>query len=189
MTIEPPLPEEIVVDAEITLRPGFKTPPETVHALVHRNLEHIGEFLSWAQPDYDLEGVREFQRLKCEQWSETAEQGYSIFFRGGYVGSVGIRGFDSPVSAVSIGYWLSAHAQGNGVMTRSVEALVRMAFERYDMNQVIIRAAPTNRRSRAIPERLGFVEVGTERQMAKNAKGELLDLVNYSLLRSEWEAG
>lgn len=186
MSIEPPLPDEIEVDAEITLRRGFDTPPEQVHALVQRNLGHLGEFLSWAVPEYDLERVKAFQQVKREAWNESAEQGYSIYFRDEYVGSVGMRGFDSPVRATSIGYWLSEHAQGNGVMTRSVSALIRMGFERYGLNQVIIRAAPTNRRSRAIPERLGFTETGTERQMAKNAKCELLDLVTYSLLRSEW---
>lgn len=98
-----------------------------------------------------------------------------------------MRGLDSAVRAVSIGYWLAQDAQGRGVMTRCVSALIRMAFETYAMNQVIIRAAPENTRSRAIPERLGFKRMGIERQMSMNAAGDLLDLVSYSLLRSEWD--
>ena len=102
-------------------------------------------------------------------------------------GAIEIRGFESPVRAVSIGYWLSKDVQGRGVITRCVTALIRMAFETYDMNQVIIRVAPENTRSRAIPERLGFTQVGTERQMSMTASGDYLDLVGYSLLRPEWD--
>ena len=85
-----------------------------------------------------------------------------------------------------IGYWLSEHLQGNGIMARSVSALIRLAFEAYGLNQVVIGAAPSNVRSKAIPQRLGFTETGIERQMSKNARGELLDLVIYSLLQPEW---
>lgn len=187
MSIEPPLPSEIVVDVEITLRRMIDTPAETVHSTVHQNLDHLGQFLAWATPEYDLESVRAFMQTKRNLWNESGEQAYAIYFNDEFAGSVGVRGFDSPVGAVSIGYWLSESAQGNGAMTRSVSALIRLVFETYGLNQVIIRAAPTNTRSRAIPERLGFTETGIERQMAKNARGDLLDLVIYSLLRSEWD--
>lgn len=186
MSFSPLLPDEISVDSEITLRRSFDTPPEVMHSLIHRNLDHLGDFLSWAVPEYSLEGVKAFMKLKRELWNESAEQGYSVLYNGEFVGAVGMRGFDSPVRAVSVGYWISEHAQGNGIMTRSVSALIKLAFEAQGMNQVIIKAAPTNIRSKAIPERLGFTETGFERQMAKNVRGELLDLVNYSLLRSEW---
>lgn len=186
MAIEPPLPGEVRVDDQITLRPIFEPSPEAMHALIHRNLDHIGEFLSWARPDYGVEGVRDFQQAKRQAWNRDGEQGFSIYFRGELAGGIGMNGFTSPVRAISIGYWLSAHLQGNGIMTRCVEALINLAFTTYGMNQVIIRAAPENLKSRAIPERLGFVEMGIERQMSMNARGEFLDLVAYSLLRSEW---
>ncbi len=185
MSIEPPLPDVVEVDSEVTLRRSFDTPPEVMHSLIHRNLEHLGRFLPWALPTYDIEGAKAFAQMKREAWNESGEQGFSIYFKDEFVGAVGMRGFDSPVRAATIGYWLSEHAQGNGVMTRSVSALVRLAFVTYGLNQVIIKAAPTNTRSRAIPERLGFTETGLERQMSKNVHGELLDLVIYSLLRSE----
>ncbi|MDA0676760.1 MAG: GNAT family protein [Chloroflexi bacterium] len=121
------------------------------------------------------------------RWGESGEHGYGIFVDNKLAGAIEIRGFESPVRAVSIGYWLSKDVQGRGVITRCVTALIRMAFETYDMNQVIIRVAPENTRSRAIPERLGFTQVGTERQMSMTASGDYLDLVGYSLLRPEWD--
>ncbi len=188
MGIEPPLPDQIVVDQDITLRPMFTVDPEVMHARIHENLDHLGRFLVWARADYDLDGVMAFAEEKRTRWNDPQhEQGFGIFFQGEFAGAVGIKGFASLTAAVEIGYWLSEHLQGRGMMTRSVSALIKLAFETYDMNQIIIKAAPGNSRSRAIPERLGFTETGLLRQMSKNAHGELLDLVNYSLLRSEWQ--
>ncbi len=186
MSIEPLLPDEITVDDEIMLRPVFNTAPEALHSLVHRNLAHLGPYMFWARPGYALGDVKEFQEAGQRRWNESGEHGFSIFHNGELAGLLGIRGFESAYRAVSIGYWLSEHLQGRGIMTRSVAALIKLAFEIYDMNQVIIRAAPDNTRSRAIPERLGFTNMGMERQVSASATGELLDLVNYSLLKSEW---
>lgn len=188
MSITPPLPHEIEVDDEIVLRRNVDTLPEVLHSLIHQNIEHLGRFLPWARSDYSLGGVKEFQETARRRWGESGEHGYAVFYGGELAGAVGIRGFESPVRAVSLGYWLSSHVEGRGIMTRSVDALIRLAFENYGMNQVVIRAVPHNRRSRAIPERLGFIETGRDRQMATNAAGEMFDLVNYSLLRSEWDA-
>lgn len=186
MSIQPPMPDEIVVDSDIALRRSFDTPAATLHALIQQNIDHLSPWMFWAKPEYDVDGVAAFQESKKKLWNESGEHGYSIYFRDELAGAIGIRGFESPVRAVSLGYWLSAHLQHRGIMTRSVGALIRLAFEEYEMNQVIIRAATENAASRAIPERLGFTETGTERQMTINADGKLMDLVTYSLLQSEW---
>ncbi len=187
MSIEPPLPAEITVDNEIGLRRSFDTPHEELHALIQQNLDHLGPFMFWAKPEYDVAGVRAFMEMKRKAWNESGEHAYSIYYKSELAGSVGVRGFESPVRAATFGYWLSARMQGKGIMTRSVSALLKLVFIEHNMNQAIIHAAPHNTRSRAIPERLGFTEVGRERQMSINVHGEFLDLVNYSLLKSEWE--
>ncbi len=187
MSIEPPMPNEIVIGDDLILRRSFDTPPKVLHGLIQQNLEHLGPWMPWAVPQNNTRAVTEFLESRRIQWNESGEQGYSIYFAEELAGNIGIGDFNSPVQAVSIGYWISKHLEGRGIMTRSVEALMRLAFEDHSMNQVIIRAAPRNVRSRAIPERLGFTETGVERQMSRNAAGKFLDLVIYSLLRSEWE--
>jgi ribosomal-protein-serine acetyltransferase len=183
----PEPPREVVVDEEIVLRPVFETAPEEMYALIDRNREYLGEFLPFATPAYSLEDARKFAEAKRADWGVTGEHGFSIRYKGKLAGAIGIRGFGSPNRAATIGYWLSQDLQGHGIMTRCVAALIKLSFESYNLNQVVIRAAPANTRSRAIPERLGFKQVGIERQWSPNAWGELLDLVTYSLLRNEWE--
>jgi ribosomal-protein-serine acetyltransferase len=50
-----------------------------------------------------------------------------------------------------------------------------------------IRCEPENRRSRAIPERLGFREEGTLREVQRIGDRRT-DLVVYGMLAPEWNA-
>ena len=69
-------------------------------------------------------------------------------------------------------------------MTRAVRALVEHALLEWRLNRVEIRAAPENRRSRAIPERLGFLEEGVLRE-AEKVGDRYLDAVVYGMLASD----
>jgi ribosomal-protein-serine acetyltransferase len=62
---------------------------------------------------------------------------------------------DSPTSA-EFGYWIGAEQEGKGIVTRCVTALMNYAADHLNVEQFIIGCAVNNRRSRAIPERLGY---------------------------------
>jgi ribosomal-protein-serine acetyltransferase len=66
-----------------------------------------------------------------------------------------------------------------------VRLLVGHALSVWQLNRVEVRAAVENRRSRAIPERLGFRQEGTLRQ-AELVDGRYLDSVMYSMLAADW---
>jgi ribosomal-protein-serine acetyltransferase len=85
-----------------------------------------------------------------------------------------------------IGYWLDKDMQGKGIITRATRALVTCAFQEYGLNKVEIHAAVGNKRSRAVPERLGFTQEGILRQ-AQWLNGRAHDMVIYRILASEWK--
>ena len=89
--------------------------------------------------------------------------------------------------STTIGYWLAAGEQGRGVMTAAVRVMVDHAFRSMGLNRVVINAATHNDRSRAIPQRLGFVEEGTARQ-AVCVGGRHFDDVVYAMLAEDWPA-
>lgn len=86
----------------------------------------------------------------------------------------------------SIGYWLAESAQGKGLMTKATRSLVNVVFSHYQLNRVEIRAAPENRKSRLIPERLGCIMEGQIRD-AEWLYDHFVDHVIYSMLASEWD--
>ena len=85
----------------------------------------------------------------------------------------------------SIGYWLVSAFEGRGLITRACRAIVSHAFVEHEAHRVTIASAVTNTRSRAVPERLGFVLDGVAREATRTYEG-FSDLAIYGILDREW---
>ena len=117
-----------------------------------------------------------------------AERGDYVFVivcEGRFAGLIGFKDTDRENRRTELGYWLCEEYQGRGLMTAAVSALCRWMFKRQRMCRVQIKCATENARSRAIPERLGFVHEGTERCGVRLANGRYTDLEVYSRLRTD----
>ena len=110
---------------------------------------------------------------------------FVVICNGRIVGVLGEHYIDRVDRKTELGYWLDREHQGRGIMTQSVDRLVRSLFDDLDMNRVVLSCAVGNARSRAIPERLGFVCEGVLRQ-AQWLYTHYIDLAVYSLLRQDW---
>lgn len=114
-------------------------------------------------------------------------QGFTcaIEFRGRIVGVAGYHPIRWNNKSVEIGYWLAREAVGHGIMTKCCRVLISHAFAVYGLNRVQIPAAVGNRRSRAIPERLGFTWEGVIRD-AEWLYDHFVDHAMYSILSRDW---
>jgi ribosomal-protein-serine acetyltransferase len=114
-------------------------------------------------------------------------KGFNIFIwhKGKMVGKVGYNYFDWNDQKTEIGYWLGASFQGKGLVTQSCRVLIDHAFNKLKLNRIEIRCGVENKKSRKIPERLGFREEGIIRQ-AEWLHDHFIDLVIYGMLASEW---
>lgn len=65
--------------------------------------------------------------------------------------------------------------------------MVDYAFNELNLNRVEIRCAVENKKSRAIPERLHFVNEGCIRQ-AEWLYDHYVDHIVYGMLKEEWKA-
>lgn len=173
------------IDEELELRPVDERYAEELTALVRRDIAHLKPWMPWATERYSVEDAREFIRRQIRQYAE--DQGFAtlVFFRGRVAGSIGYNLIDWSNRKTDIGYWLGSEFLGRGIMTRACRALVEHAFRELRLNRVEIYCAVENRRSRLIPERLGFTEEGTHRQ-AEWVHDHFKDLVSYSMLAREW---
>lgn len=156
-----------------------------LHELVRANRDHLRRFLPWAE-DPTLETTTDFIERSLEDFAGGRGFQGGLWYRGELIGGLGLPRFDRGHLRTEIGYWLAAASEGKGLMTRAVTALIRHLFTVEGMNRIEIRARSDNRRSRALPERLGFTEEGTLRQQVLE-RGSWHDHVVYSLLRSEWQ--
>jgi ribosomal-protein-serine acetyltransferase len=156
-----------------------------LHALVEANREHLARWLPWAG-EQDLPGTERF--IVETQGQRARDDGFQacIAPAGPIVGMAGFHSIDWGNRRTSIGYWLSEDHQGRGLMTTAVSALIDHAFGERSLHRLEIHCAPANRRSRAIPERLGFREEATLRE-TELVGGRPLDSVVYGLLADEWK--
>jgi len=90
--------------------------------------------------------------------------GYSLFATeetatGRFIGFVGLLRAEFPAPftpATEIG-WRLGHAHwGNGYATEAAAALLRMAFDRFRLDEVVSFTVPANRRSRWVMEKIGL---------------------------------
>lgn len=171
-----------VTDA-IKLRLLEETDAKELHALIEANRVELARWLPWAEGQ-GFEDTLDFIRKTRSQVSDNDGFQTAIVRSGDIVGMVGYPGVDWANRSTRIGYWLGAAHQGNGIMTASVRLLVDHALTVWRLNRVEIHASVENRRSRAIPERLGFRDEGTLRQ-AQLVSGHYLDYVVYATLAGD----
>lgn len=154
-----------------------------LHALIEANRDHLRPWMPWAEQD----AVSTAAFLQAARDQAAAGEGvqFAVVEHGRIVGTAGYHRVDWRNAATSIGYWLAADAQGRGLITRGVAAMLDHAFGAWELHRAEIRAAPRNVRSRAVAERLGFTEEGVARGAERHAHG-FGDLVVYGILAPEW---
>lgn len=164
--------------------PTFRLAIELFDA-VDRNRQCLEPWLGWV--DYVKRPEDEFSVVQSVAQKDTGK--YFIFVSQRVYGMVGFVQEYRSKQTVEIGYWLDKTANGRGIMTRAVEKLTGLAFDVWGANRVEIQAAVENKKSRAIPERLGFNQDGVLRAREIVRPGVIQDVVMYSKLKSEWEKG
>ena len=175
----------VALDARRSLRPVSWCDVDELWALFSSNEEHLAPWLPWARGSQQRERAEKFVIDALAQARRGDGVQLAITQFGRIIGIAGYHYVNRAQCSTSIGYWLHAGAQGRGTMTLAVARLVDHAFGAWELNRVEIRAALHNRRSRAIPERLGFVNEGIMRAGERIGDG-FLDLAVYSMLACDW---
>jgi [ribosomal protein S5]-alanine N-acetyltransferase len=89
-----------------------------------------------------------------------------------------------PLQSCSLGYWVSANANGRGLATAAVREMIRIAFEELELHRIQAGTLSHNERSQRVLERNGFVRYGQAPAYLKIA-GSWQDHVLYQLLNPE----
>lgn len=145
--------------------------------------EYMREWLPFVDTTQDVEDTGNYVRYVLQ----TGEQQFTIYYKEKFVGLAGFKDIDKDNHKTEIGYWLSQHAQGKGIMTKTVQKLLEYAFSEMNMNRVQIKVALENKKSRSIPEKLGFQVEGIERDGELLVNNEYTDIAIYSLLKREFK--
>ncbi|MFP4283850.1 MAG: GNAT family N-acetyltransferase [Opitutales bacterium] len=176
---------ELEVNAQTHLRLLGPEDAPSLARTIDRDREHLRAWLPWVDDSRGADTPRRHIELWAHGFARGSGFSVGIFHEMLLAGVIGFHGFDVLNRVTSIGYWLGKPFTGRGLMTGSVAALLDYAVFDRRMNRIFIRCATGNRPSRAIPERLGFVHEGTQRE-AEWLYDHFVDLELYSILAREW---
>lgn len=154
-------------------------------AYVERHRAHLAPWLPWAVSITDEASARAFLQRYADGAAADGRRIYGLWLDGELVGGTLFRIFDPAVSTCEIGVWLSPDAEGRGLVTRAVTAMVDWAVRERGISRVEWHCVPENSRSRAVAVRLGMTHEGTLREDYEHA-GRRWDSEVWALLAHEW---
>ena len=175
------------VDEEIGLKLVMPSDAQDVFNMIDRNREHLREWLGWVDISTDISVTYQMIDINLRKFANHEALDTAIVYNGKIVGKVSINSINLANKTAQIGYMLDEKYEGRGIVTRAVKAMIDIAMFEYDLHKVEIWAAEGNAKSRAIPERLGFVQEGMIRS-AEWLYDHYIDHVVYGVLRREWLA-
>ncbi|PYT01156.1 MAG: GNAT family N-acetyltransferase [Acidobacteria bacterium] len=171
------------IDDELSMRAWREDDVDAALDIVMRNREHLHTFMQWMTPEYSIESAQKFITDGIASRLERKTLGLALFRGDKLIGSVGYS-FDWPVRKTEIGYWIDKDEERRGIITRACRMMIDYAFDELQLNRVEIRCSTENRRSAAVPERLGFRKEGVIRQ-SEILNGKLHDFNIYGLLAED----
>ena len=174
----------IYVNDRLILRSLSASDAPAVFENIDKSRADLRVWLPWVD-DTDSSAATQNTIARWEkEYADKSDIVLGVFENGAHIGVIGLHDINKTNGSAMIGYWLTAQAGGHGCMTASVRALMEYGFFALRLNHIYIHCAVGNNKSRAIPERLGFVLEGVLRQ-EERLYGVYHDLVVYGLLRGE----
>lgn len=171
----------ISIAEEIALRPFHIDDAESL--AYHANNPNISKSLNDGFPNpYTYNDAREFIARRKD---ENIPQILAITYSNKVIGAIGI--FLQPNvqrKNAEIGYWLSEEFWGQGICSKSISAMIRYAFNNFDLVRLYARPFPFNIASQRALEKNGFYrEAIIKDGLFKD--GKLYDEWIYSLRKSD----
>ena len=158
---------------------------EMLSQLIDRNRTSLRQWLPWLDWSKTPADTADHIRQSLERYKESNGFSAGIWIGDRLAGAIGLHAVDSRHRSSSIGYWLTEEYRGGGVMTKACLAVVTAVFQHYHLHRIEIRCATGNKKSCALPERLGFTREGILRE-AEWLYDHFVDLNVYSMLEEDW---
>jgi ribosomal-protein-serine acetyltransferase len=150
-SIKIPLPGR--ENSELILRPLLPEDAAEIFRAIDTERKYLGRWLPFVAYTRSVDDSRSF----VEATLAGSEPVFTLRLDGVFIGLIGFKETAADHSHTEIGYWMCEQHQGHGYMTAAARAMVLFAFTEMGItNEVFIRVAVGNTKSRNIPQRLGF---------------------------------
>jgi ribosomal-protein-serine acetyltransferase len=155
------VPERIETE-RLVLRPPRRGDGAMLNAAIGVSLVELGPWLPWAGAMPSVDESEAHCRRQQAKFILREDFVFLIFAReadgseGEFLGGTGLHRIDWTLRRFEIGYWRKTGCEGRGVVTETVRAMARLAFDTLGARRVEIRMDDANVRSWKVAERAGF---------------------------------
>ncbi|GEK58635.1 N-acetyltransferase [Marinococcus halophilus] len=157
---------------------------EELFALIDNNRQHLKEWMNWVDRVQSVHDTAASIEKTLQQAAEGGGFRAGLIFDGKLAGIINYHEIDWGNKKTSLGYWLGKEYEGRGLMTQAVQAFTKYAFNSMGLHRVEIRCAEENKKSRAVPEKLGFKMEGVLIESERLREGYVNQVV-YGLVNAE----
>jgi len=165
---------------DIVLRPVEKEDAEFMQESVNHN--QIRSKIGRAPKPLN----KKQQRENIGEYSDENRIHFIIEFKDEKVGHIMLGGLKNDYGRSYVGYFVIPEYQGQGIGTKSLQLIVKYAFETLNLHKIRGGYLEGNDTSRKVMENSGFQEEGYERHY-KYVDGEWKNIVWMSILESEYK--
>lgn len=161
---------EKIITPNLVLRPYELEDAEQLRAAITETFDLLLPWMPWAKEEpQTLEQKRSLISGWKNDWNSKKDFVFGIFnFDGELVGSTGLHLRVGP-NALETGYWMRKKFQRKGYATEAAYAMTKSGFLFSDIDHMIIRCDPANKKSAKIPIRLGYEFIGETHSKPHNA--------------------
>ena len=148
----------------------------------------VARYVLW-EPHRSLSDSKRYIRYIRMLYRRGLPASWAVMLRdsGRVIGTIGFMWYSDENSTAEIGYSFSREYWNCGYATEAMRAVMDSAFRSLPVNRLEAQHDVRNPASGRVMEKCGMHREGVLRQRIRN-KGELIDTVLYSILRSDLEA-
>jgi ribosomal-protein-serine acetyltransferase len=175
---------------ELEIRPLTEADAEIYFELIQRNKDRLANFFAGVlSRTQTLADTRTFVKDAAERRQARTYFAYLIFQRidNTPIGFLDVKNIDWIIPKAEIGCYTDRDHAGKGVAKAAMHLFVDHCFREYGFNKLLLRTHESNESAIRVALNSGFTKEGTIRCDYKTTSGELVDLLYFGLLRSEWE--
>ncbi|MED3123280.1 MULTISPECIES: GNAT family N-acetyltransferase [Bacillus] len=170
------VPLQIETDRLILRAPLQAGEGDIVHEAIKDSISELKQWLLLFQSIPTIEETEILLRNAHIDFLKRESFRYLIYHKetNAFIGTASLHAIDWKVSKCEVGYWINTQFSGHGYMIETVSALINLGFQLFKFRRIEIRCECNNKKSRAIPEKLGFELEGTLRNEDLSADGKQL---------------
>ena len=142
--------EHIRVNDKVRLEQINPSMAKIIFQTIDRDRDFLKQWLPFINYTWHIKDTQAFIESLANEGNK-GDLVFTIWFNEEFAGLIGFKDTDWVNRKTELGYWLAEKMQGKGIITASVEKLVRYAFQKQKLNRIQIKVAEENIPSEKIP--------------------------------------